>query len=270
MKKLQLRHWTFIGLALAVLITMLINIEPNLEVSAETHHLFEYIDSLPPESILMVSFDHEASALPEIRPLAHAFLRHAFSKGHRLIGVAFMAEGTAIGYRLMDQVAKEYGKSYGIDYTYLGFKPQYIAAILSMGESIKETFPKDYLGNDYDSLPILRNVKNYSGISAVFSIADGNLVTHWIEYGRARYNINVCALVSAVMVTSYDPYINSGQLKGMIGGLRGAAEYEKLLKIGGAGKRGMLAQVTSHVYIIFLILIGNIIYIVQRRQKGRG
>jgi len=269
-KKLESRHWAFLGLAVVVVATMLLNFEPKLDISPEAKRMHSFIDSLPAGSIVMVSFDHEASALPEIKPLALAFLRHAFSKGHRLVGIALMAEGTAVGYRLMDQAAAEYNKRYGVDYAFLGFQPQIIAAILSMGESIKQTFPRDYSGHEYDSLPMLREIRKLSDISAVVSIADGNLATHWIEYGRARFNVTVAAFVTAVMVTSYDPYVSSGQLRAMVGGLRGAAEYEKLIGIGGAGRRAMLAQAASHLYVLALILVGNVIYFASRARKGRG
>jgi len=116
----------------------------------------------------------------------------------------------------------------------------------------------------------LREVRKLSDVSAVVSIADGNLATHWIEYGRARFNVTVAAFVTAVMVTSYDPYVSSGQLHAMVGGLRGAAEYEKLIGIGGAGRRAMLAQAASHLYILGLILAGNVIYFVSRARKGRN
>lgn len=268
MKKLESRHWAFLGLAAVVFVTMLLNVEPNIDISPETQRMHAFIDSLPPGSLVMVSFDHEASALPEIKPLTLAYLRHAFSRGHRLIGIALMAEGTAIGYRLLDQVAAEYGKTYGSDYVFLGFQPQIIAAILSMGESVQQTFPSDYFGHRYDSLPLLSDVHKLSDLTAVVSISDGNLATHWIEYGHARFNVPVAAFVTAVMVTSYDPYINSGQLSGMVGGLRGAAEYEKLIGIGGAGRRGMLAQSASHLYILALIVVGNVIYFVSRSRKA--
>ena len=149
MIKLESRHYVFLGLFVVIVAAMLINVRLDIKVSAETQKMYDYIDSLPKGSVLMVSFDHEASAVPEIKPLALTILRHAFRKGHRLIGVSLLAEGTGIGYRLMQETAKEYNKRYGIDYVYLGFKPQYIAAILSMGESIPETFPEDYLGRPY-------------------------------------------------------------------------------------------------------------------------
>jgi hypothetical protein len=269
-KRISSRHWTFLGLAVVVISAMLFGARPTAKVSPETQGMFNYIDSLPTGSVLIFSFDHEASALPEIRPLALAMLRHAFSRGDRIIGIALMAEGTAVGYRLMDMVAQEYHKSYGQDYVYLGFKPQVQAAILSMGESIPKTFPRDYFGQPVESLAILSEITNYGNIAGVISISDGNLATHWIEYGHARFNVPVSAAVTAAMVTSYDPYVSSGQLSHMVSGLRGAAEYESLLGTGGGGQRGMLAQSMSHLYLLALIVIGNIIYFRSRRRGERG
>ncbi|RME21577.1 MAG: hypothetical protein D6800_11920, partial [Candidatus Zixiibacteriota bacterium] len=91
---------------------------------------------------------------------------------------------------------------------------------------------------------------------------------HWIEYGKSRYGITVVAAVTAAMVTTYDPYLTSGQLTALVGGLRGAAEYEQLIGHGGAGLRGMTAQTASHLYVILLILIGNIIYLRSRRRRS--
>jgi len=262
------RHWAFIGLAVVVVVTMALGVKPTIYPSPNSVHMFEFLDSLPEGSLILVSFDHEASSLPEIRPLAVAFLRHAFSKNLKLVGVALLAEGTGIGYNLMNQVAAEYGRQYGKDYAYLGFRPQYIAAILSMGESLPETFPDDYLGRPYSSLPVLTGVADYSDIAGVVSIADGSMTMHWVEYGHGRYGVPVAAFVAAAMETTYDPYLASGQMEAMVGGLRGAAEYEQLIGIGDSGARGMLAQTSMHLYVILLIVLGNIAYFRTRRRGG--
>ena len=270
MKKFEPRHYAFLGLFVVITITMLLNIKVEMKVSPYTQSVYDYIESLPEGSVLMVSFDHEASSLPEIRPIALSVLRHCQKKGHRLIGVSLLAEGTLIGYRLMQETAGEYDRDYGTDYVYLGFRPQYIAAILAMGESVEETYPQDYLGRPYQQFELLRSVKNYDDIAAVISIADGSLTTHWMEYGHAQYGVTIVGAVTAAMVTTYDPYLSSGQMHAMMGGLRGAAEYEKLIEHEGGGARGMLAQSAAHIYIVLLIILGNISYFASRRGGRRG
>ncbi|MFH1686688.1 MAG: hypothetical protein ABIE70_04110 [bacterium] len=264
------RHWVFLGLFLVIGVTMASGVRIATGTSPQTERMFNFIGELPPGSILLVSFDHEASALPEIEPIALALLRHAFIKDLHIIGMALYPEGTAIGYRLLEQVAGEYNKVYGSDYAYLGFRPQYIAAILSLAESFERTFPQDYLSNRYEDLPVLAGVATYDDVAAVLSIADGSLTTHWMEYGAAQHDLTVLAGVTAAMVTTYDPYLASGQMRAMIGGLRGAAQYERLIGRGGGGARGMLAQSAAHVYVIVLIILGNIAYWRSRRTGGRS
>lgn len=269
MRHIHSRHWIFLGLFIIVAAAMISGIRPGVSISPHTEGLYEFIDTLPEGSVLIVSFDHEASSLPEISPIAEALLRHALARKHKLIGIALLAEGAAIGYRLMEQIGEEYDATYGEDYVYLGFKPQFIAAILSMGESIPQTFPEDYLGTPYTDLPLVREVENYGDVAGVISIADGSLTTHWMEYGRARYNVPVVAGVTAAMVTTYDPYLASGQMDAMLSGLRGAAEYEVLIRRPGGGGRGMLAQFSAHLYVILLVILGNLSYFSSRR-KGAG
>lgn len=267
--KLSPRHWTFLGLFAVVFVSMMMRVDMITEPSEDSLKMFNYIDSLPSGSVLLVSFDHEASSLPEIKPIGLALLRHANAKGHKLIGVSLLAEGTLIGYRLMEETAKEFGREYGKDYVFLGFRPQVQAAILSMGESIPMTYPQDYPGNKYEDLEMLKGIENYDDVAAVLSIADGSLTTHWMEYG-GRFNLKVIAGVAASMVTTYDPYLSSGQMEAMIGGLRGAAEYEQLIGQRGGGARGMLAQSNAHIYIVLLVALGNVAYFRSRRKGGKA
>ena len=59
----------------------------------------------------------------------------------------------------------------------------------------------------------------------------------------------------------------SGQYKGLLAGLRGAAEYELLTDYPGSAILGMDAQSAAHFLVIALIAIGNIGFFLTR--KGR-
>ncbi|UCD16960.1 MAG: hypothetical protein JSV44_10975 [Candidatus Zixiibacteriota bacterium] len=268
MDRLKTRWIIFGGLFIVVTVSYLLRIKFESTASPEVQKSFTYLEELPEGSVIMVSFDHEASSLPEIRPLALAMLRHAFKNDLKIVGVSLFAEGTAIGYRLLTETAGESGKTYGADYVFLGFKPQQISAILGMGESIMHVFPEDYLGTPTDEIPMMRGIKNYEEIEMIVSIADGALTVHWIEYVGGQYDQPIMAALTAAMITTYDPYLASGQLYSVVGGLKGAAEYENLLGRQGGGNRGMTAQTTAHLYVITLIIIGNIMYF-RARKAGR-
>lgn len=270
MNRLQTRWILFSGLAVVVIIAYLLTIQFKTVPSPTTQQAYDYLESLPESSVVIFSFDHEASSLPEIQPIALIMLRHAFRNNLRIIGLSLFAEGTAIGYNLLNKTAQEYGRLYGKDYVFLGFKPQYISAILGMGESIKRVFPEDYLGNMTDTIPLMSEIDSYDDIEMVVSIADGDRTVQWIEYAGARYNQQVMAGLTAAMITSYDPYLSSRQLYSVVGGLRGAAEYESLSGRRGGGNRAMLAQSAAHLYVIALVVLGNILYFRSRKRKGRS
>jgi hypothetical protein len=61
------------------------------------------------------------------------------------------------------------------------------------------------------------------------------------------------------------PLLRSGQINGLIGGLRGAAEYESLIGQKGKAVAGMDAQSATHVAIIVLVIICNLFYFSMRR-----
>jgi hypothetical protein len=71
------------------------------------------------------------------------------------------------------------------------------------------------------------------------------------------------------MATDYYPYLSSGQLLGLIGGMKGAAEYERLMSISGDARRGMDAQSMVHVIIVLLVVLGNVALFASRRGGGQ-
>ena len=62
------------------------------------------------------------------------------------------------------------------------------------------------------------------------------------------------------------PFLQSGQMKGLLGGLAGAAEYEALVGAPGLGTTGMQPQSVTHLIIILFILVGNTVYFITRRR----
>jgi hypothetical protein len=198
--------------------------------------------------------------------LAEAVLNHAFKRDLIVVGLSLFAEGTALGEQMLRRAAVTHGKSYGIDYAYLGFRPQYTAAILGMGESIAGEFPLDYYGDPVESLPIFEQLQDYDQVGMVVSVADGSMPTYWTEYAVAPYGVQLEVALTATMATAYYPYLSSGQITGLLAGLKGAAEYELLLAKPGGGARGLFALSVSQAVLILVILVGNIADL--RRRRG--
>jgi len=264
------RRWIFALVGLAAVAALVLKPGLPASVTQDTRSVYDLIESLDSGAVVMISFDHEASSLPEVGPLGAAIVDHCFRRGIGIIGLALFSEGTAAGYELLGRRASVFGRSYGSGWIYLGFRPQYTSAILGMGENIGDVFNLDYEGHAVTATALGSRVHSYNDIALVVSVADGSMPTYWVEYAQARYQVKIVAALTSVMVTSYLPYYESKQLAGIVAGLRGAAEYEQLLGHPAAGCRGMDAQSAIHALIAILIIAGNVQGWRIRRSRGHG
>src|SRR5574341_28019 len=258
------REVIYILIVAAITVPLFLPLGLKQRVTPEVEKFYRSIEELPAGSTVLVSFDFEASTVAETKPLAYAVVRQLFSKDIFVVSLSMLAEGTGLGYDFLTKIAQEYSKRYGEDYLFLGFRPQYQATILGLGEDFSKVFPKDYSGHELSTLQLTQKVKNYVDIAMIISIADGDLPQYWVDYAQTRYQKKVLAAVTAVMATTYYPYLSSGQFSGLVGGLKGAAEYESLLGQPGLGSKGMEAQSLGHILIIFLIISGNLTLLAKR------
>ncbi|MBN4072307.1 hypothetical protein JYU03_00130 [bacterium AH-315-F03] len=264
------RRRVFLGLAIVMVISVLGPFKSEVTISEPVQETYDYIESLDSSSVIMVSFDFESSSFPEMKPLATALLEHLFRKQVKVVALSLFPEGAGLAAGVLQRSADERNLVYGKDYVFLGMKPQAQAAILGLGQSVVETFPDDYYGTPLAELPLMNGVTNLNSFDAVLSIADGDSPSHWVAYGKIRYGVTVLAAVAASMMTSFDAYYyGSGDLAGLIGGLRGAAEYETLLGYRGMGARSLPALSGAHMYLALIIIIGNLISW-RSRRKARG
>jgi hypothetical protein len=265
------RRIIFAMMILVVLIPMLFSIPVPFEVGEPVHNAFNAIDSLPPGSVLMLSVDYDATSYPECQPMIVAVANHAFRKDLKLILLGNIPTGLPLGQEALDGAATAYGKTYGEDFVNLGFRPGGITIMVGMGREIRDFFAQDFRGTPVDSLPMMAEVHNYDDISVLVSFAHGISVEQWVAYAGARYGQQIIGGVTGVVAPDLYPYLQSGQIVGLMGGLKGASEYEALIKRKGLATRGMPAQSTAHILVIFLIVIGSIsefvVDIVEKRRR---
>ncbi len=266
------RRWIFLLVGIAVIIPLFVNMEAEISITPEARQLFEAVDALPNDSsIVLVTFDLYAFSLAETEPMARAALHHLFSKNIRVVTVTTIPlGGPSIAERVTREVAAEYGKTYGVDFVNLGYKPNYVSVLRGMGTDIRSIYPTDNSGTVLDSLPLMNEVFNYDDLDFIFVTADNGIVDFWISIVQAQYGIPVGAGVTAVMAPKQYAYVGSGQMTGLLGGMKGAAEYELLVERADLGVKGMAIQSLIHFLIIALIAVGNIAYFISLRRKRRG
>ena len=94
---LRSRRWVFAAVGAVVIIALLAGFGLPIKSTSQTRDVFAIIESLDSSSVVMISFDHEASSLPEVGPLGAAVADHCFRRGIKVVGLALFSEGTAAG-----------------------------------------------------------------------------------------------------------------------------------------------------------------------------
>ncbi|MXY26701.1 hypothetical protein F4Y59_00875 [Candidatus Poribacteria bacterium] len=257
----------FIFVALAVIIPTMLKPRLPVTVSTSTQNIYDYVEALPPGATILISFDYGPSSMPEPTAIAETVLRHCFTKGVKVIGITLVPDGVLLADSTLKKIAREKGAVEGKDYTYLGFRPGIVSVILAMGSEIAQVFDSDYAGNSINEIPLMQHVTNYDEIDLMFTLAAGNTVENWITYAHTKYDLKIAAGTTAVIATQMYPYLQTGQLVGLLSGYLGAAEYERLSGTLGDGTTGINTATWVHILIIGLVVIGNIVFFIQQRQQ---
>jgi hypothetical protein len=263
------RRWIFVVLAIAVTIPAVFPFRVGVSVSGEVKSIYDRIEACQPGDVIQLGLDYDPSTLAELHPMSEAILRQAFERDVKVIVHTLSQFGPAMVDELITPIAEEMGKERDVEYVFLGYKPYPAITILAMGMDYRVPFPFDYYGTAIDDIPMMEDIHNYDDVKCVISLTGGNTADFWIAYGNAKFGMPLALGVTGVMASDYYQYLQSGQIFGLIPGVKGAAEYEDLRNISGDAGRGMPYQVTSHALILILMIIANIGYIAQRRAMKR-
>jgi len=269
MKKLNQQHVIYILLVVVVSIPLLRPVGIPLSISPGVRNVYEFVEALPKDSVVMMSFDVTPAGFAESGPGTLAMLKHLFSKDIKVVAVAFSDTGPQIFENAIKTIDPQ-NKKYGEDYCNLGFRAGGEASIAALATDIIKTFPRDYKGNVTSSLPMMTNVKSAKDVRLVIDVYSNSpgaqeRIRQFTDPNKVPFSV----VSTANMQPQMSPFVQSKQAIGLISGLRSGAEYELLTKNIGVAVAGMDAQSFVHVLTIALIIYGNVLYW-HGKKTGQG
>jgi hypothetical protein len=117
----------------------------------------------------------------------------------------------------------------------------------------------------------MKEVNDYGDVAMLIDISAGSPgIKEYVQVVQSRYNVKLGGACTAVSGPDYVPYYKSGQLFGLAAGMKGVAEYEKLVERTGSATAGMSAQSAAHLLLIAFIIFGNVTYFLRRRTEKEG
>ena len=286
------RRIIFLLIGLSVLIPL---INPNLidlplGQDRNTKVVYDSISELQENDKILISFAYGASTKPEVHPMAIALLNQLFSKGVKVYIVSLWPESPIMAQQAISEVKKSnvFNIEDGIDYVMFDYKVGGFVVIKGIADNFRDLYQQDYNGKSIDSLDIMNGVYSVKDFDFVFDFSagvPGN--AEWVQYACDPKNVPLSSGCTSIMVTDAIPYVESGQLKGILAGMPGAAEYEKMvydymiveqqnnnlninkevvIKKGKAYAR-MSAQSVAHLLMVIFIIIGNLAYYYSRKEN---
>ena len=247
------------------------------KLAEDTYNAIEQLHEGDP---VLLSFDFDPASEGELGPMATAFTKHVCEKKLKIYFMALWPVGPQmIDDNISKVIKSDFPKMvYGEDYVNLGFKSGNEGVIKVIVTDIKELYTTDDKGTNINDIPMMKNIHSVQDFRLIINVSAGYAGTkEWVQYAVTPYpdKIQLVAGCTGVQAPLLYPYI-PGQLRGLLGAIKGAAEYEALVvkNYGGEnpdpkyleGQRRMGPQLFAHILIIILIILANIIYAYEKKR----
>ena len=287
---------------------------------------------------VLVALDFDPASAGELNPMAISLVHQCAQKGHRMYFITLWPAGPPMINDAINKVIKRHYPDlvYGEDYVNLGFKAGNEQVIKVMGIDLTTEYRTDVEGTALSKIPMMSGITTLEDFDLIAEISAGYPGSkEWVLYAATQYNIPFVSGMTGVQAPQLYPYFPD-QLQGLLGAIKGAAEYEflvnnwarrdamaKALEQGGfepakaeetaaalaskpqqvstwtataeastltpesktrlieiatepipgeylEGQRRMGPQLFAHLLMVFLIILGNVIFFAQRRRGGAG
>jgi len=236
-----------------------------LQITREAQAAFDTVDALPAGALVMWTTAIAPGTEAELEPQSIAMLKHFIAKGLRVVLSPTAAEAPRYCDRYAEMFAAA-GLVEGKDYMALPYLAGGETLYGAIGNDLKSAYSMVTPGKSalWDSLSGMQD------FGLLVDIGGGESQMWALAHIESKHHTPTICLITAVILAVRQPFFTSGQFKGIVSGLNGAAEYETLAKVPGAATSGMDAQSLGHLWIIFTILLGNAAMFISRGRRVSG
>jgi len=265
------RRWIFLIIAAVVIVPLIFPVGLPIRPTDTTKNVYDSIEKLPAGSKVLLSVEYSPSTRPENHPMTISILRHLFKNDHKVFITCLWPDGQFMAQDAINQVAKqEFNKTYGVDYVFLGFRPGNEAVVKGIVSNLRKLYTVDVYQKKIDEIPLMNGINNFKDFDFLFSSSAGFPGTiEWVQYASDPTGIPMASGVTSIQVNEVMPYVQAGQMVGVLAGMPGAAEYEALIDQKGSATSGMDAQSVAHLVIVLFIILGNLSFFIERNRSKK-
>jgi hypothetical protein len=232
---------------------------------------YNAVDDLPEGSVILFDIGYGSGGYPSLGPGNIAAFHQMFEKGHILVIMSTSLEGSMMYPLIMDGVKPEsnYGAVYGEDYIYLGYIAGEQTAMAGVLGDVKAIVTNDYNNNPISSYSIMDDINEPEDYDIIAYITTaGGTAEGWVYQASGQYDLPILGGCLSMMTTSIKPYYDSGQLLGIMDGVKGAADLEFITGHPGAAIRSSDILSFTQTLVLIFIVIGNVAYWMGKQEEA--
>jgi len=221
------------------------------------------VTKLPPDAVVVVSFDYSPATEAEMEPLAEVIVGDLLDNQARVIAVSLRPEGPMMAQRLFERLESKY--PYGERVINLGYLSGQTAGVRSLAFLGSTPLFHDWRETlaDYETW---QDVNSLDDVALIVTVSDSALAVRWWVEQMGPGTLAdrpMIAAVSAAADPSVRPYYNhidpkAGQLLGLVSGVTDAAAYENRLGQPKRAVKSLAAQSVAHLALVVIGLGGTV------------
>jgi hypothetical protein len=245
---------------------------PNI-VSPPTQALYDAVEKTAPDKLVVLNCNWDPGTAIENASQAEALMIHLFKLKRRFAILSIgQPQGPTLAQQIALRLAKEFHTEYGKDWVNWGLKTGGTAWQQALPKNVPSALSgKDWKATPLSQLPAMNGVKTFrDNVSMLIDITPSGTLGDWIAFVGQPHNVPIGFACTAVMAPEAYPYLDSGQIVGLMTGMAGAAQYFQLLGRKGFVSLAMTSQAIAHFLILALIALGNVGYFASRRAQRQG
>lgn len=235
------------------------------------------IDALPNDAIVWMFWAYDPATAGEMDLVALPLATHLIERNVQTHLVSLLPTGLATADRLWRSAQAEalasnrFGSSTGgIDHLQGAYLPGGAPALALLATSPSTAL----IGHTSRAANLLPFVVNRRPALSIVLAAEVEDVQHWLELVQPDTQIPVVAFTSAGAAPLLQPYLASGQLRGLVSGFDGAMAYQEQ-----RGRRftraedlrftqQLIAQNWGHFALLIILILGNLSALWGGGQNG--
>lgn len=252
-------EWIWLIVLALILIPMIFPLRVDFKVNESTQRIYEYIDALPEGSVIVSGGAGNYAFLYETSAAFMAFLTHIKARNMKLIILPLHPDSLMFEPWALDISGFSEVNEYGEDWVLLNYIPGGSYIVLpGFMEDIKGFCRVDLYGTPLDEIPVLDGIDNWEDID-LWVDCGANSMWSLCRY-VAPYGTPIIGFVHSAYYPMFQPFKAAGLVYDFTNGIRGGAEYEKLVGYT-PWNLGTITMDSYQLYSIFtlvLVVIGNI------------